>query len=244
MKRRVLTLLMLFVMEAALISLGLWQLQRREWKAKVIARIERNRDAPPIEIVDPTQITAASEFRRARLSCAMLVGQALSEDTFTATGDPAKRSYTPCLLSSGRMIVVREALGGQAENAQATCNPPPTPSLPLKGGGGALVTKAPSPLEGEGGFERREKPGEGWNLKCASGRIRFWQVPTFAEKIGGIRHIMPADFPVKVAPFYLDADAAVPSPPNNHLAYAIQWFSFAVILAVIFVLRSRKQRRM
>ena len=55
-----------------------------------------------------------------------------------------------------------------------------------------------------------------------------------------------------VAPFYIDADAA-PNPggwpkggvtrlalPNNHLQYAITWFSLAVAMIVIYVLFHRR----
>jgi surfeit locus 1 family protein len=56
-----------------------------------------------------------------------------------------------------------------------------------------------------------------------------------------------------VAPYYIDADAT-PNPggwpkggvtrltlPNNHLQYAITWFSLAVALIVIYVLFHRRQ---
>ena len=37
--------------------------------------------------------------------------------------------------------------------------------------------------------------------------------------------------------------AHLPRPPNNHLSYALTWFGFAVILAVIFILWARKTLR-
>ena len=56
----------------------------------------------------------------------------------------------------------------------------------------------------------------------------------------------------QVAPFYIDADAS-PNPggwprggvtrlalPNNHLQYAITWFSLAIALTVIYVLFHRR----
>jgi len=59
----------------------------------------------------------------------------------------------------------------------------------------------------------------------------------------------------RVAPFYIDADAT-PNPggwpkggvtrlelPNDHLQYAITWFSLAVALAVIYVLFHRRNAR-
>jgi surfeit locus 1 family protein len=60
----------------------------------------------------------------------------------------------------------------------------------------------------------------------------------------------------RVAPFYIDAEAT-PNPggwpkggvtrltlPNNHLQYAITWFSLAVALIVIYVLFHRRNARL
>ena len=62
-----------------------------------------------------------------------------------------------------------------------------------------------------------------------------------------------ADALDRVAPFYIDADAA-PNPggwpiggvtplalPNDHLQYALTWFSLAVALLVIYVLHYRRR---
>ncbi len=67
-----------------------------------------------------------------------------------------------------------------------------------------------------------------------------------------------ADGLANVAPFYIDADATpnpggwpkgavtLPALPNNHLQYAITWFSLAAAALVIYFLSQREpgwQRR-
>ena len=56
----------------ALVSLGVWQLQRREWKRDLIAQLEA---APRLPLLEPADFTAAMngtqsvQFRRAELPC-------------------------------------------------------------------------------------------------------------------------------------------------------------------------------
>ncbi len=61
-----------FVMMTALISLGLWQLQRREWKHALIARLEAAQTLPPLAPIDYFHAMtgeASVQYRRAELPC-------------------------------------------------------------------------------------------------------------------------------------------------------------------------------
>ena len=68
----VLATLVVFVMLAILVGLGIWQLQRREWKRDLIARLEM---APKLPLLEPGDFTAAMngdksiQYRRAELLC-------------------------------------------------------------------------------------------------------------------------------------------------------------------------------
>lgn len=64
--------LLTFVMLTVLISLGIWQLQRREWKHQLIRQLEAAQTLPPLEPADflaamtgPTSV----QYRRAELPC-------------------------------------------------------------------------------------------------------------------------------------------------------------------------------
>lgn len=61
------------VMMACLIGLGVWQLQRREWKHDLIARLEAAQHLPPLEPHDylaAMRGQASVQYRRAVLPCA------------------------------------------------------------------------------------------------------------------------------------------------------------------------------
>jgi surfeit locus 1 family protein len=65
----ILTLVMLIV----LISLGIWQLERREWKHALIARLQAAQTQPLLEPVDfmrAMRSEASIQYRRAELPCA------------------------------------------------------------------------------------------------------------------------------------------------------------------------------
>ena len=68
----VLPTLIVFVMLSVLISLGIWQLERREWKRDLITQLEA---APKLPLLEPADFTAAVngtqsvQYRRAELPC-------------------------------------------------------------------------------------------------------------------------------------------------------------------------------
>ena len=65
--------LIVLVMLATLVSLGVWQLQRRAWKADLIAQLETAPLAPllePRDFLAAMQGTKSIQYRRAELPCA------------------------------------------------------------------------------------------------------------------------------------------------------------------------------
>lgn len=68
----VLPTLMTAIMLVVLVSLGAWQLQRRAWKADLIAQLEAAQDAPMLEPADFLAAmvgTRSVQYRRAELPC-------------------------------------------------------------------------------------------------------------------------------------------------------------------------------
>lgn len=64
--------LLTFVMLTVLISLGLWQLQRREWKHALVAQLEAAQTLPPLEPADYFKAMTREgsvQYRRAELPC-------------------------------------------------------------------------------------------------------------------------------------------------------------------------------
>nr|WP_243446115.1 SURF1 family cytochrome oxidase biogenesis protein [Polymorphobacter fuscus] len=64
--------LLTFVMLTVLIGLGLWQLQRREWKHELVRQLQAAQTLPPLEPADFTAAmngTTSVQYRRAELPC-------------------------------------------------------------------------------------------------------------------------------------------------------------------------------
>jgi surfeit locus 1 family protein len=211
---------------AILIALGTWQMQRLFWKEGEIERRQARVSAPavplPASFPDPTGM----EFTRARLE-----GRFLHEEEFylgarTESGRVGYHIVTPFQLTDGRVILVDR--GWVPENRRDP------------------ATRAEGQLEGQLAIEALLRTG-GWKgfdfarpPNKPEERFYFWlDLPVMAEDV--------SEGPV-VTEVYADAVASdVPGGlpiggqtrvnlPNDHLEYAITWYSFAVILAVIYFL--------
>lgn len=190
MTRRVPMISTLIVLAAAMtmVALGLWQLQRKEWKEALIARFERSEalssEAPwP---VDSSEYEAAL-YRRSGFDCARVLGMA-SIAGRSANGEPGWAHEARCLTAGGGEA--RVAIGWSRD-----------PRSPAWEGGDVAGFIAPA--------------GEGVRLVAAPPRA-------------GLAQLAPPD-PRDV--------------PNNHLAYAFQWFFFALTALAIYALALRSRWR-
>ncbi|MFN3371397.1 MAG: SURF1 family cytochrome oxidase biogenesis protein [Sphingomonadaceae bacterium] len=169
-----------------LLGFGVWQLQRAEWKAGVLADLGRNQ-ALPLADLGAGPIPPDAQFRlvRLRLDCAGGTGQ----------------------LRAGRN---REGQSGYAHLVSCRAGTAPVTR-------DAGWSARPDPIAIPGGtasFEGRlvKEDGDRWLLVD--------------------RNASP--------PLLPSAPPGLETIPNNHLGYAIQWFSFAAILAVIYGLWLRR----
>ena len=122
----------------------------------------------------------------------------------------------------------------------------------VKGGGGyRWIAECSTGAEGPGlladmGVTRNPKLKPNWGGGLVRGRVTTEPShQSLFSKLGGeqevLRPMLVSDTP---APG-LEASAP-PSPdevPNNHLAYAVQWFLFAGVAAVIYALALRRRTR-
>lgn len=214
---------------AILMSLGVWQLERRTWKEGLIAQIEARAHGGPGAIVPETQWpdwrAADDEFRRVRVTGTFLHDREVLLHGLMAAqrGAPAQGYYvfTPLQLPGGAHVFVNRGFV-------------PTelkdPKLRAEGElpGEATVTGLVRAPEMRGAFVPANDPArEEW----------FVRDPAAMARARGLD---------RVAPFYLDADAT-PNPngwpkggqtnltlPNNHLQYAMTWFGLALTLISVF----------
>ncbi len=222
----------LFTVPALILLLGLgsWQVERLHWKENLIATREQRSSGAPITLPDDKADPAGFEFSKAVVTGRFLNDKEMLLAARSLNGNLGFHVVTPLVESDGRAILVDRGW------------------IPLD-------LKNPSErkagqLEGQvtlEGLLRGSQHG-GWFVPENKPPERVWwyvDVPAMARAAGleGAR------------PYFLEAGPA-PNPggypiggqsrielPNNHLQYAITWYSFAVSLAVIYFLYHRNLAR-
>lgn len=228
---RLLPTLIVLPVLALLLALGFWQLDRREWKHDLIATLEEREAASPVALPEPVE-PAALEFSRVALTGELLHERELYWTARTRDGVSGYHVLTPMRLEDGREVILDR---------------------------GWL---APGDLERAG---RQEALPEGEVTVVASVRSGGWDGPGWASWLrpvndpDGNRWLWPdleamADVtglerPVTEA-YFIAEPGELPSPPlalgsgielrDNHLQYAVFWFTMAGALLLIYVLFHRR----
>lgn len=186
---------------AAMIALGVWQLNRRTEKEAAIAQFAANIGRPPTAF--PAIGTGdVALFRKSSVTCVRILGWR-SESGRSARGTRGWRVIADC------------ATGVEGPGIPVQLGVARDPNARPKWTGGAVagyISHAPNhrALIADA-FDRRQK-----------------------------QLMLVAATP----PVGLEANPGpdLSAVPNNHLAYAVQWFLFAAIALVIYVLAVRRRR--
>lgn len=221
---RSLTTLVVLVVLAALgcagfVALGVWQLQRLGWKEALIARVERNVHAAPIEAPGPAAWPAltreSDEYRRLRIAGRFAYDKQALVRASTALGS-GYWVLTPLRTPGGNWVLVNRGFVPQEMREQ----------VPRADPQAAVV-----------GLLRFSEPGGGLlqHNDPAAGR---W----YSRDVGAIAADRGLEGPV--APYFVDAQATpataaawpragltVIAFSNNHLVYALTWFGLAALMA-------------
>jgi surfeit locus 1 family protein len=214
---------------AILLSLGTWQLQRRAWKADLIARVESRAHGEPGAIVPPSEWPrwqpGEDEFRRVRVNGTFLHEHETPVHGLAPgqRGAPVQGFYlmTPLRLADGPVVMVnRGFVPTDLRDLAARPESRPTGEVTVTG-----LVRAP---ETRTWFTPDDAPAQNrW----------FTRDPQAIAAARGF---------ATVAPFYVEADAT-PNPggwprggqtrldlPNNHLQYALTWYGIAMTLVGVF----------
>jgi cytochrome oxidase assembly protein ShyY1 len=222
---------------ALLLGLGFWQLQRRVEKHALIAALTERLAAAPGALPSAeqwSQLTPShDEFRRVRFSArfesapdAMVYssGSAVRPDI----SGPGTWAFMPAHLPGGEVVVVNTGFVQNAMQDRAQQDRAVTP----------LITGAPVTLTGYLRFPESAgllTPRE--NLK-----LRLW----FCRDHLAMAQALGWDQAGRIAPFYVDLEApvpesGVPSPgplevhlKDDHLQYAITWFTLAGAVMIVY----------
>jgi cytochrome oxidase assembly protein ShyY1 len=230
-------------MLALLIGLGVWQLQRRVAKHELIAALNERLATSPVVLPAATEwsaLTAAKdEFRRVTFAATYVAqpdamvysaGSAVREDV---TG-PGTWAFLPARLSDGAIVAVnagfvQNTMQDRAQQDRAAKR---------------LATGAPVKLTGYLRFP--ESAGALTPHEDAAKRLWFVRDHLAMARALGWG---------PVAPFYIDLetpvpDSGVPKPgplhvhlKDDHLQYAITWFTLAGAVVIAFGIWWRAQRR-
>jgi len=203
-------------MLAVLIGLGTWQVQRLHWKQGLLADIDRAEAAPAIELgATPlafTKVRATGRFR----------------PNLTATYG-----------AEGRDLLTGPTMGA---DVLAILDRDNAPSL-LVDRGWAPTGAQPTP-QGEvtvEGYIRLPDPGGLFTPAPDPQGHRFYALdPAPIGQTLGVTNLAPYTLMAMGDASTPDPVRRLPRPPNDHLGYAITWYSLAAILAVIFGLYARK----
>lgn len=235
LRRNWLLLLTTLIGVALLSWLGVWQLQRLQWKEGLLARIAARRDAPPAPPPPQNQWAGLKpddyDYRRVLLRGVFDHAKEAYLFRASATGaggeGPGYQVLTPLRLDGGGVVVVNRGfvpaeLRDPARRAAGQVE------------GETTVTGLMRPPESRNSFTPADEPDKAlWFTRDPAALAKHWG---FAD----------------VAPFSVDADAT-PNPggwpkggatvvniPNNHLSYALTWFALAATLAgvtLVFALK-------
>jgi cytochrome oxidase assembly protein ShyY1 len=235
------------LMVMAFSGLGIWQLQRRVEKHALIARLNERLAAAPAALPAPAQWPSLSpandEFRRvsftatfAPLPDAMVysAGSAVRDDV----SGPGTWAFLPVQLADGNTVVVN---AGFVQNTMQDRNQQDRAV-------GRLITGDPATLTGYIRFP--ESAGALTPSESLAKRLWFTR-----DHLAMARALGWVESGKAVAPFYIDLEAPVPESgipkpgalsvrlKDDHMQYAITWFTLAFAVVIAFGVWWRGRRR-
>jgi surfeit locus 1 family protein len=211
------------------LALGGWQIERLFWKQGLIAQREAAVTAAPAAVPKTLSEARGMEFHHVTDQGVFLNDKEIFLGATSEGGGQGYQILTPLLETGGRVVFVNRGY------IPAELRDPAKRAAGQLGGTVRVQGLLRLPPAG--------RPN--WFLPDNRPDLNYWfwvDLPAMSA----------ADKLDRVAPFYIDADAT-PNPggwpkggvtrltlPNNHLQYAITWFSLAVALIVIYVLFHRR----
>lgn len=234
-------------MVAVFIGLGVWQLQRRAEKHALIAALTEKLAAEPVPLPPASEWSKLTpqkdEFLRVQFSAAYGAGlDAMVFSSGSAVRDdisgPGTWAFMPAQLASGEIVginagFVQNTMQDRAQQDRAVTR---------------LGSGEPADLVGYIRFPE----SAGLLTPAANIEKRLWfarDVPAMAQALGW------GHDGKTVAPFYVDLEqpvplSGIPKPgplhvhlKDDHMQYAITWFSLAGAVVIAFFVWLRGKRR-
>jgi len=206
---------------AILVGLGVWQMQRLQWKLGLIAEVNGHMTAPPISLDQALKTSAdAMQYRRVALDGRFDNGKEAYVFTTGEGGEAVYHVLTPFLTNDGHTLLVDRGFVPKDKLDPVT----------------RVSVSAETHLVGV------------WRVPDAPGA--FTPLPDTAHRIWysrDLKSIAAADHLQLAAPVLIEADAT-PNPGgwpkggqtvvsfrNEHLSYAVTWFGLAAGLIGVYL---------
>jgi surfeit locus 1 family protein len=220
------------IMFAILLGLGIWQIQRLQWKLNLIATVNHNLTAPPISLADALKLgDGGAAYHRVALTGRFdNSGEAYVFAT-GPDGQPVYHVLAPFILANGKALMVDRGY------------------VPM-------ALKSPKARKAGESAGTRRIVGV-WRIPDAASF--FTPQPDLRGRIWfdrDVAAIAKTDHVRLLAPVIIEADATanpggwpkggqtVVDFPNNHLQYAITWFALAAGLLLVYFAYHRSQGRL
>ncbi|HEY1073084.1 SURF1 family protein [Brevundimonas sp.] len=221
----VLTVLAVLLL-GVLLALGVWQVQRMQWKEGLIDGAEAAADKPPVPLAEALK-AGNPEFRRVILTCRGLSAAPFVELQSIENSDAGVRLVSACAVEGGPTLLVDRGF----VSAEVSARPPvnAADAMPVVIAGVLRRAPAPSaltPPPAEGRFYGRDAEAMARALKVEGPIATFTVFATTSTNP--------------------DWAALKPSAPpaafsNNHLGYALTWFGLAAALIAFYVVLLRRR---
>ena len=226
----VLTVLAVLLL-GVLLALGVWQVQRMQWKEGLMDGAEAAAGQPPLPLAEALKLENP-EFRRVLLACRGLAAASFVELQSIENGDAGVRLVSACRPEGveATLLVDRGFVSAEI-SARPSVKAADTMPVVITG----VLRRAPAPSAltpppAEGRFYGRDAEAMARALKVVGPVSPFTVFATTSTNP--------------------DWQALKPSAPpaaftNNHLGYALTWFGLAVALIAFYavLLRRRMTRK-
>ena len=220
---------------ALLVGLGIWQLQRLEWKEAGIAERKARIEGPPITLPRAIEDAEAEEIEALEFTRVGLRGRFLHDNELylssrTYKGVVGFHIVTPFVLEDGRSLLVNRGWVPMKRRDPATRSQGQLP--------GEIAIEG---ILRRGGWKGRDflrppnTPAENiwlWFDLPAMAVAAELEKPVTTLYVEAIASDLPGGLPIGVETQITIA--------NDHLGYAITWFTLAFALLVIFVIYSTR----
>jgi len=207
---------------AVLVGLGVWQLQRLEWKRALLDDIAARTDAPPVTLPQTLQSPDDWRYRRVVLHGTF----AHDREQYLAYGR-GWQVVTPLIRPQGPPVMVMRGVVPADRRDPATRQGGQPNGMVRIAGVVRLPETAPA-------FAPDNRPLEkSWYWRDLDGMARAADLANALPVFVQATTQGPGELPRATSP---NIDI-----PNNHLQYALTWFALAAALIAVFVVYGLRQ---